>query len=175
MAYRVELKGPDRPALINVRVGANDLAAVEQTVGLTAPTPCGAVSKSASVTVFGLGPDEWLIRTRQDEEQLWLDRLEVATARTCSAVVLVSDAHSVFRIAGADALEVLAQATGLDVHRSAFPTGSATRTAFAKGSALIHRLDETPSFDLYFDSALTRYARAWLQCAIDPTRAQWPG
>ena len=166
MGYQVEAGGPERPALISVRTGAEGLPAVERALGVTVPRPAGFASRTGSVTVFGLGPDEWLIRTGPDEEEDWLAKLAEATAATFSAVVLVSDAWRVFTIAGPESLDVLAQSTGVDVHPAAFPTGRALRAAFAGTSALIHRIDDRPAFDVYVDAALARYAGRWIGSAI---------
>ena len=160
------MSGPERPALISLRVGAEGLPAVERVLGVSAPRPAGLVTKNGSVTVFGLGPDEWLIRTGSDEEEDWLERLQEAAAGSFSAVVLVSDAYRVFTIAGPEILDVLAQLTGVDVHSSTYPTGRAVRAAFARGSALIHRLDDRPAFDIYVDAVLARYAGRWIESAI---------
>ena len=166
MGYQTEMSGPERPALISLRVGAEGLPAVERALGVTAPRPAGLVAKNGSVTVFGLGPDEWLIRTGSDEEEDWLARLQEAAAGSFSAVVLVSDAYRVFTIAGPETLDVLAQATGVDVHPSAFPTGRAARAAFARIAAVIHRFDDGPAFDIYVDASVERYARGWIESAI---------
>ena len=190
MGYQAVVSGPERPALISLRTNTAGLPAVERALGLTAPRPAGLTwnktavphpftgwprtrprqrsplaSESASVTMFGLGPDEWLIRTKLDEEEYWFAKLVEATAATFSAVVLVSDAWRVFTIAGPETLEVLAQSTGADVHPSACPTGRALRTAFAGTSALIHRIDDRPAFDVYVDAALARYAGRWIESA----------
>ena len=166
MGYRVEISGPERPALISLRVGGEGLPAVEQALGVALPGPAGFASRNGPVTVFGLGPDEWLVRVSPEEEDGWLARLEDAAAGSFSAVVLVSDACGVFTVAGPDTLDVLAQATGVDVHPAAFPTGRAVRAAFARISALIHRLDDRPSFEVYVDATLARYAGRWIESAI---------
>ena len=63
MGYRVEVGGPVRPALVSVRIGAEGSPAVEEALGLVLPRPAELASANGSVTVFGLGPDEWLVRT----------------------------------------------------------------------------------------------------------------
>ena len=170
MGYRVEVGGPVRPALVSLRVGAGGSPAVEAALGVALPRPAapapGNGTVTATVTVLGLGPDEWLVRVPPDEEERWLERLEAAVAGSFAAAVLVSDAWSVFTVSGPDALDVLAQSTGVDVHPSAFPTGRAVRAGFARISALIHRLDDRPSFDVYVDASLSRYADRWLESAI---------
>ena len=171
MAYQVELSRPERPALISLRVGAEGLPAVERALGVTAPRPAGPVAENGSIAVIGLGPDEWLIRTGPDEEEDWLAKLKGAAAGSFSAVVLVSDAYRVFTVAGPGTLDVLAQATGVDVHPSIFPTGRAVRAAFAGITALMHRFDNRPSFEIYVDASLARYAGQWIESAIGAVRA----
>ena len=166
MGYRVEVGGPVRPALVNLRVGAGGSPAVEAALGVALPRPAAPASGNGTVTVLGLGPDEWLVRVPPDEEERWLERLEAAVAGSFAAAVLVSDAWSVFTVSGPDALDVLAQSTGVDVHPSAFPTGRAVRAGFARISALIHRLDDRPSFDVYVDASLSLYTGQWLESAI---------
>ena len=166
MGYRVDIRGPGRPALISLRVGAARMPAMERALGVGLPGPAGPVSGNGTVTVFGLGPDEWLVRVSPDDEEAWLAALEEAAAGSFSAVVLVSDAWRVFTLAGSESLDVLAQATGVDVHPSVFPAGRAVRAAFARITALIHRFDDRPSFDVYVDASLARYAARWLGSAI---------
>ena len=165
MGYRVELGGPERVALINLRTDPEGLPAVEQALGVALPAPGGIVAENEFITVFGLGPDEWLVRTRNEEEAVWLARLEAVATGSFAAVVLVSDAWRVFTLTGPGSLDVLSQATGIDLHPSAFPTGHAVRAAFARIGALIHRLDDQPSFDVYVDATLARYAGQWLEAA----------
>ena len=166
MGYRVEMNGPVRPALISLRIGADGLPAVEQALGVAAPRPSGLAAANGSVAVFALGPDEWLIRMEPGEEARWLGELEEAAAASFSAVVLVSDAWRVFTLTGPETLDVLAQATGVDLHPSAFPTGRVVRAAFARIAAVIHRLDDRPSFDIYVDASVARYAQQWIELAI---------
>ena len=165
MGYQTEMSGPERPALISLRVGGDGLPALERALGVPLPGPAGLASESRFITVFGLGPDEWLVRTRHEDEDDWLARLREAAAGSFSAVVLVSDAWRVFTIAGPGTLDVLAQATGVDVHPSVFPTGRAVRAGFASISALIHRRSDRPSFDVYVDTSLARYTVRWIESA----------
>ena len=166
MGYRVEVAGPVRPALVSFRVGAEGSPAVEAALGAALPRPAGRVARNGPITVFGLGPDEWLVRVPPDEEEHWLGRLEAAVAGSFAAAVLVSDAWSVFTVTGPDTLDVLAQSTGVDVHPSAFPDCRAVRAGFARTFALIHRRDDRPSFDVYVDASLSLYTGRWLESAI---------
>ena len=176
MGYRVEIGGPGRPALISLRIDEGGVPAVERALGVSLPrAAAGLVTASGAVTAFGLGVDEWLIRVEPEEEGAWLGTLEEAVAGSFGAVVIVSDAYRVFTIAGPDSLDVLAQATGIDVHPSAFPTGRAARAGFAAIAALIHRLDDRPAFDIYVDSSLVRYAGRWIEAATGGGASARPG
>ena len=165
MGYRIRVSGPGSASLVNLRATAPGAAAFASALGLALPRPSGPAATDGSIVVFGLGPDEWLVRTPAGEEEPWLLRLEAAAAHAFASAVLVSDAYRVFSLRGPDTLDVLAQATGVDLHPSAFPTGRATRAAFARISAIFHRTGDRPSFDLYVDRALARYAERWIEAA----------
>ena len=165
MSYRVTLSAPEPPALINLRARGEGRGALGTALDLELPTPSGIAAGRKPVLVFGLGPDEWLLRTPRRDESAWLVRLKEALSSFLASAVLVSDAYRVFRIAGPDCLDVLAQATGVDLDPRAFPTGRTTRTAFAKVSAIVHRVDERPAFDLYVDASLAAYVAKWLEAA----------
>ena len=69
-------------------------------------------------------------------------------------------------IAGPDTLEVLAQSTGCGRPSVRISDRPRLRAAFAGTSALIHRIDDRPAFDVYVDAALARYAGRWIESAI---------
>lgn len=165
MSYRVTLDDPARVALINLRARAAGRAALESALGFALPAPGGLAAGDASRLLFGLGPDEWLLKIPLTQEDEWLTRLEEALAPCFASVLLVSDAYRVLRISGPETIDVLAQATGVDLDPRAFPTRRATRAAFAKVSAILHRVDDRPTFEIYVDSALARYAFRWLEAA----------
>ena len=165
MPYRVTLHDPTRASLINLRARAEGRAALESELGFALPAPSGPATGTGGTLAFALGPDEWLLSTPAREEDERLHRLEAALAGHLASVVLVSDAYGVLRVAGPDTLDVLVQATGVDLDPETFPTGRVTRTAFAKTSAILHRVDDRPAFDIYVDSALADYAAKWLEAS----------
>ena len=165
MSYRVTRGEPTPVSLINLRARGRGRAALESALGLALPPPSGVATGDGALLVFGLGPDEWLLKTAPSEEEAWLSRLEDAAASAPASALLVSDAYRVLRIAGPETIDVLAQATGVDLDPARFPAGRATRAAFAGTSALLHRLDAGPAFDLYVDSALAAYVARWLEAA----------
>ena len=165
MSYRVTLGDPARSSLIDLRAGAEGRSALESELGFELPAPSGLAAGDGSVVVFGLGPDEWLLRTPLPEEDEWLARLEAALSPCFASAVLVSDAYRTLHVTGPDTLDVLAQTTGVDLDPGTFPTGRATRAGFARTSAILHRTDDRPSFDIYVDTSLVAYASRWLEAA----------
>ena len=165
MSYRVALSAPEHPALINLRARGEGRRALGAALDLELPAPSGIASARDSILLLGLGPDEWLLRTPPRDEHEWLARLEETLSSFLASVVLVSDAYRVLQVAGPDCLDVLTQATGVDLDLGSFPIGRATRAAFAKVSAILHRVDERPTFDLYVDTSLAAYVARWLEAA----------
>ena len=165
MSYRVTLCAPERPSLINLRARGEGRSALEAALDLELPAPSGIAAARDSILVFGLGPDEWLLRTPPRDEDEWLAHLEKALSSFPAGAVLVSDAYRVLQVVGPDTLDVLAQATGVDLDPGTFPTGRATRAGLAKVSAILHRVDEQPAFDLYVDSVVAAYVAQWLSVA----------
>jgi len=165
MPYRVTVHGPERASLINLRARAQARAAIESELGIALPAPSGPATGNGGAFTFALGPDEWLLRTPLPDEDEWLRRLAAALAGRPASAVLVSDAYGVLQVAGPDTLDVLVQATGVDLDPETFPTGCVTRTAFAKVSAILHRIDDRPAFDIYVDSSLADYAAKWLEAS----------
>ena len=165
MSYRVTLSAPERASLINLRARREGRVALAAALGLGLPAPSGIAAVRDSIRVFGLGPDEWLLRTALQDEDEWLTRLEDALSSFPAGAVLVSDAYRVLQVVGPDTLDVLAQATGVDLDPGTFPTGRATQAGLAKVSAILHRVDEQPAFDLYVDSVVAVYVAQWLSAA----------
>ena len=165
MSYRVILSAPERPSLINLRARGEARVALEAILGLELPAPSGTAAGRDAILVLGFGPDEWLLKTPPGDEDQWIGHLDAALSDFFASAVLVSDAYRVIQITGPECLDVLAQATGVDLDPGAFPTGRATRTAFAKASATLHRVDERPTFDLYVDASLATYVAKWLEAA----------
>ncbi len=103
-------------------------------------------SGSRERNVRHLGPGVWQVVGSEgslpDVARLREDLAAVAT------VVDLSHARTCLQIAGPDAPAVLAKFCGLDLHRSQFPTGSATNTRFGHLGMTLVRLGDAPSFEM---------------------------
>ena len=93
------------------------------------------------------GPERWLLvepESRDLETHVFglLAGMDVA-------VVDLSHARAVFRLAGPAARRVLAKGAGLDFHEQAFGAGCAAQTVLFHVSVLLDCNGEGPSFDIY--------------------------
>lgn len=108
-----------------------------------------------SATILWLGPDQWL--WTGDSAPVW----------PAGVVALdMSDAQAALGLSGPRARALLARASPLDLHPSAFPPGSCAQTTLARTAMLLHLLDDEPgagpTFDLYVARSYADYAWAWL-------------
>lgn len=156
MPYDVDITSDDDVALIALRAAPTGLRAVAATLGLTLPQP-NTVTTAARLRAFAIARDEWLLAVPDTEELQWFEKLDGALAGGDGAVAVVTDAYVRTRITGPDTRHVITQAVPIDLDPSAFPPGSARRTAFGRASALVHYLVEPHGFDVYADRTLARY------------------
>ena len=100
-------------------------AAVEELIGIALPS-AGRSESAAGMTVYWLGPDEWLLVGSADEVAL-AEVLRPAGG----AVVDVSGQRMVIEISGPYAREVLAKGCALDLHPRVVGAGFAAPTLLA--------------------------------------------
>jgi sarcosine oxidase subunit gamma len=92
-----------------------------------------------------LGPDTWVLRAALEEEDTLLAQLKPAEAPDA----VISDTLAFWRIQGAEAAEIIAIASPLDVHPRVFPDAAATWTECFGQRALVQRVPG--GFDLAVD------------------------
>lgn len=100
-------------------------AAVEQLIGVRLPR-AGRSASAAGVTVYWLGPDEWLIVGSADAAAL-----AQVLRPAGGAVVDVSGQRTVIELSGPYAREVLAKGCALDLHPRVVSAGFAAPTLLA--------------------------------------------
>jgi len=111
-----------------------------------------------------LGPDEWLLAGGDAGIR---DNITTALAGEHHALVDISHRQVAFEALGERAIDILNCGCPLDLHQSAFPAGSATRTLFGKAEIILSRQSEEPhwriecwrSFGRYVDDYLMDAAR----------------
>ena len=126
MAYAVDIGREPLGSLHDIKGTAASVTKTLGSLGLSMPVTANTLSKNGDLDVLWIGPQRWLLRSLAGRD-LNASLAEFAGDPSAS-VVDVTDAYTTFAIAGAEANEVMAQASPLDVHPSAFPANGASFT-----------------------------------------------
>ena len=166
MPYDVEVTDQPMYAVLNIRGGDDARAAFAKVLGVDLKELVSTVASKGDVHVLTVGPDEWMVSAPSSEEERLEAELRAAVDGMFAAVTIVSDMNKVYRVFGPEARDLLAQATSIDLHPRAFGPGKCARTAFAKTTgAVIHQIDEAPTFDIYIESSYVAYMKLWFDTA----------
>ncbi|AXS42195.1 sarcosine oxidase subunit gamma family protein [Breoghania sp. L-A4] len=153
------------PGQINLRGNPADPAffkAAMTALGSGLPLEANTVAEAAGVTVYWLGPDEWLILTPPGAEHALIATLREALSGVHCAVVDVSGNRALIRMSGAEAREILAKGCSLDLHPRSFKAGDCAQTLIARCGVILHQRDDAPSYDLLPRRSFSEYLWLWL-------------
>lgn len=141
---------------------ADDLARIGALIGTVLPTVPNRIADGA-VRAIWIGPDEWLILGETASNAA----IEAAATDAAAALcVSVGDGRCTFEATGPDAAELLAKATSIDLHPTAFTGAMSAMTLFAQVNAIIDRPPGLDGFRLIFDISVRDYLRDWFGDAI---------
>ena len=152
-------------AMITLRgdpADAGFLSAAGAAAGVELPREPNTTRRAGAVTALWLGPDEWLIIAPAGEERVLVPALRAALADRHAAVVDVSESRTVIAVSGAHARDLLAKGCTLDLHPRAFKVGACAQTGLGRAGALLHLLDETPTFEITILRSFADYMWVWL-------------
>ena len=142
----------------------------ENTLGLRFPQAANTmISGPENLIVYCVSPDHWIAQVEDGCEDALLRSLEHAAAGLPHSFVDVSDMYCQIRLSGAEARHVLAQGISIDIHLRVFPPGSTARTRFAKTTAQLYCVDDTPTYIITVYSSYRQYAVDWLRVALGVT------
>jgi sarcosine oxidase, subunit gamma len=149
-----------------LRAGEPARTAAERAFGAPVPTAACRAGVQGERAALWLGPDEWLLIAPEAAGASVLAELESALrGRPCS-LVDVSHRQIGLEVAGADAELLLAAGCPLDLHPSAFPVGTCTRTMLGKTEIVLwrtgpsaFRVEVWRSFAAYLAAFLVEAAR----------------
>lgn len=139
MAYSVEIRREAVGILYDIRGAAESVARTVGALGLALPTAGNTFAQGGDLDVYWVGAQRWLLRSHGGRELV--AELSALDRDPQVSVVDVTGAYAMFAITGAEANEIMAQATSLDVHWSVFPPIGATFTEFFGQTGLIARRD----------------------------------
>jgi sarcosine oxidase subunit gamma len=165
MAAAVSVKELDRRRIATLRLrrsSPKDLARIGALIGADLPTMPNTTSGD-TVRVIWIGPDEWLIIGDTASNAA----IEAAASDAAAALcVSVGDGRCSFDVTGADAGDLLAKATSIDLHPAVFTEGRSAMTLFAQVNAIIDRPPGLAGFRLIFDVSLRDYLHQWFRDAL---------
>ncbi len=153
---------------LNLRGDAADagfLEAVAKPLGQPLPLVANTFSDGAC-RVYWLGPDEWLIITEPEREQLLAAQLTEALTGRIFALTDLTGGQISLRLSGTNARDVLATGCTLDFHPRVFQPGQCAQTMLGKVSMLIGLLSVTDDggvFEIVVRRTFAEYAARWLQ------------
>ena len=140
------------------------VAAVRKTIGAPPPTKAHAVTRGERAQSMWMGPDEWLVVTASPDAALHAE-LEQAIGAAPSLVSDVSHSRAIIGLAGERARDTLAKGFSIDLHPRKFAVDQVMQSALARAHAMVHRLDDVPTFHLYVHRSFADYAFQWLSDA----------
>jgi sarcosine oxidase, subunit gamma len=157
----IDLKGdPAEPGFLD---------AVKAVLGLDLPLVPRSSVTSGATTVLWLSTDQWLIVLPYAGSEQMTERLHAALAPFHALAVDLSDARSIFRIAGLGAREVVMKGASVDLTHTDCVVGTVRRFNFADLAAMVHVMSDRPeTLDLYVFRSVGSYVRRFLDAAARP-------
>lgn len=158
MSYRVEVSRRPGCTLFDLRGSAGGADTLFKHLRTAVPVRPNTVRVSDARAVYWVGPERWLLR-----EEHGLPAGDTMPLNV--SAVDVSDAYVRFSVAGPDALDVMSQATPLDLGPGTFPDGSASYTEFFGTTALTECVSAGTSFVVFVERSYADYVEACLRRA----------
>jgi heterotetrameric sarcosine oxidase gamma subunit len=143
-----------------IRAGREAAIAVGEMLGVALPTvPCSS-NRSSDRAALWLGPDEWLVLMDEGAE---------TPTHAAASIVDVSHRDTALSVSGPGAAVVINAFCALDLHLSAFPVDTCTRTVFGKAEIVLwrtapdtFRIEAARSFAPYVWACLEEARREFL-------------
>jgi heterotetrameric sarcosine oxidase gamma subunit len=132
---------------------------------LTANSGSTPSSTNHGNTVLWLGPRKCLIILESGNTRATHKQLETALSGIPSLVSEVSDSRTGIEISGVQARSLLAKICALDLDDRSFGPGQSAPSLLIRVPLLLYQADGQPTFHLYVDRSVARYAWDWLSDA----------
>ena len=152
--------------IVNIRGTASDPAlssAVEAATGVALPPAANTVSTGGSRQILWLGPNEWWATGPDGEADVLVEALREKFVGQHASACDVSESRAVIALKGPRARDVLMRGVSLDLHPREFRVGQCAQTGVSRANALIHLVDDTPSFEIYVLKSFSDYLWRWLE------------
>lgn len=136
---------------------------VEEVLKVRLPVEPGCWVPAIDVSVYWLGPNEWLVIVPAGTEADVENQLR-QTLHGHFSIVDVSGGQTLINLSGDDVVSVLKKSSVYDFHASHFGQGRCVQTTFAKATALVGKKKDG-SFDLVIRRSFTDYLFRWIEDA----------
>jgi len=155
---------------INLRGDPRDphfAGAVGGVMGDALPMVPNTLTDVNGITIYWLGPDEWLIVTPDDRRESVRHQLRAALAKLHVAVTDVSGGQTALQLHGRHVRDVLAKGCPIDLHQRVFGLGQCAQRHLGKAPVLIGQIEEQPYFELIIRRSFGDYLWTWLESAAE--------
>lgn len=152
---------------LNLRLDPADAelaAAAAEVLGIALPTAPNTVVEGAGVTIYWLGPDEWLLRTPSEDDRRLAGNLEERLGGRWYSLTDVAAGMAHLALSGPAARDVLSQGMTLDLHPRAIAPGRCAQTLLARANVLIAPVRED-GFDLFVRRSFADHVLRFLRDA----------
>ncbi len=113
-------------------------------------------------SVYWLGPQEFLVTSRQFEGRELVSALSSAFEGVHAAATDLSGGQILLAVSGTAARAFLSKASTLDLHESMFSVDDCAQSTFAKAGALYALRSDEPVFELIIRRSFADYAARWM-------------
>ncbi len=149
---------------INLRGNSDEplfLQSVAKVLGFELSVEANRWTGNENCYACWLGPNEWLIVTTANDEDL-AEKLRDACKTVFAAVTVVSGGQTLVRLSGSKARELLSKGCTLDFHPRVFTVGQCAQSLLGKAPMLIRQLDEQPLYEIVIRRSFADYLGLWL-------------
>ena len=136
-------------------------AAFAEQLSLVLPEGQDVAGSDLGAVAFQVAPRRWWLVV-QEARRSRFDATLASALGTRAACTDLSHARTVLHLGGPASRSVLAKLCRIDLHPRAFPPGRVAQTPLGQIAALIHAIDDLPSFDLYLPRSFAGSATASL-------------
>ena len=164
MLHDVAIRRLEPRMIVELRADPDAAARVLAAGALQLPGRANRAVSTGDAAVAWIGPRRWLIQAPAAREAVLVATLDrTAAAEPLLDLAVVSDMFAIFEIAGAGAVDVLAQGCALDLEDDALPVGGVTGTELWQIAAILRRV--AGGFEILVDRSLAGFLENWLVTA----------
>lgn len=111
--------------------------------------------------VFWLREGQWLVVTPPEHSRTLFAQADEALDGMDSSIVDNTDGHTMLRLSGERARDILMKGCPLDIHPREFPAGSMAQTRIVHADVLLHHPDDK-TFHIFVRNSFAEYLLRWI-------------